>query len=231
MTNVAIVLAGGVGSRIGADIPKQYIEVNGKPIIFYSLETFQQHSDIHSIVIVANEEWISSIEKWNNQFGITKVAAVIPGGMSRQHSVLNGLRYLDEHGVSDDTRILIHDSARPGVTSAVVDRILSSAENADGVLPVVPVKDAIYSSKAGKNIDGILDRNELFAGQSPEVLNFRQYYQITNSLSDEQLLQIRGCCELAVLNGFQIRLVLGDEKNYKITTQEDLDRFCKIHSI
>lgn len=227
MMNIAIVLAGGVGSRIGADIPKQYIEVNGKPIILYCLETFQQHSNIHSIVIVANEEWIPTIEKWKREFEITKVEAVIPGGMSRQHSVLNGLRYLDKCGAADDTRVLIHDSARPGITSGVIDRILLPYENADGVLPVVPVKDAIYSSKIGDDIDGILDRNKLFAGQSPEMLFFRQYYQITNNLTDEQLLQVRGCCELAVLNGLRIHMVPGDEGIYKITTQADLERFAK----
>lgn len=225
--NVVLVLAGGVGSRVGADIPKQYVEVGGKPILMYCLEQFQKHERIDDILIAVSEPWIPYVEQWVQRCGIHKVRAVITGGSSRQHSAMNGLRYMKEQGYEEDSRVLIHDAARPGVSRELIDRILDGMEGAYGVLPVLPMKDAIYISKTGTTVDGICDRSELFAGQAPEMFHFGKFYELNKNLTDSQLSEIRGCSELLSRNGLPVNLVPGDENVYKITTQADLDRFIQ----
>lgn len=223
--NVAVILAGGIGSRLGADIPKQYIEVGGKPIISYCLDRFEYNTSIDDIVVVASEPWIPYVQEWIEKCGYCKVSAVIDGGSSRQHSVVKGLQYYKERGLDEDAYVLIHDAARPGVTTELINALLAGMEGADGVLPVLPAKDAMYISKDSKCIDGLLNRSELFCGQSPEIFRFGQYYQLNQDLSEQELERIRGCSELANRNGLTVNLVAGDEDNYKITTKDDLKRF------
>lgn len=225
--NVVLVLAGGVGSRVGANIPKQYVEVDGKPILMYCLEQFQKHERIDDILIAVSEPWIPYVEQWVQKCGIHKVKAVITGGSSRQHSAVNGLRYMKDQGYHEDARVLIHDAARPGVSQDLIDRILDGMEGAYGVLPVLPMKDAIYVSKSGAKVDGTCDRSELFAGQAPEMFHFGKYYELNAAMTDQQLQDTKGSSEVLFRSGLTINLVPGDEKVYKITTQADLDRFIR----
>ena len=223
--NIAIILAGGTGTRLGADIPKQYIEVGGKPIIAYCLEKFENHPRIDDVIVVAAPAWIPFVEEWTERCAFKKVSACVQGGSSRQHSIMNGLAYLKEKQVSDDALVIIHDAARPCVTDALIDALIDGLGDACGTMPVLPVKDTIYLSKDGTKIDGLLNRSELFAGQAPELFRFGPYYDINCVLSEAELETVRGTSEIAYRNGLSVNLVPGDEDNYKITTKADLERF------
>lgn len=225
--NKAIILAGGVGSRMKTqNRPKQYIEVNGRPIINYCLTTFQNHRDIDEIFVVADESWQDYITEWMKRDGITKFQGFAGAGKSRQHSIYNGLlacRDLSE--TKEDDVVIIHDAARPFVTEEIISNCIKGATDYDGAMPVITVKDTVYCSKDGKNIHSLLERSELFAGQAPESFRFGKYMQIHESATEEELSNTRGSSEIAYKHGMEIHLFEGAERNFKITTMEDLTNF------
>ena len=223
--NYAIVLSGGTGVRLGGDIPKQYIEVDDMPVIMYCLNTLQKSSCIDGICIVAALEWQGFLKEWFDKCGIVKFMGFAPAGASRQHSIMNGLEFLKEQGAAGSAPVLIHDAARPNLSLELIERCMSACTEADGVLPVIPVKDTIYLSEDGKSITSLLNRDQLFAGQAPEAFIFGKYYDVNKALTDEELGQVRGTSEIAHKMGLKVALVEGDENNYKITTSVDLEKF------
>jgi 2-C-methyl-D-erythritol 4-phosphate cytidylyltransferase len=222
--NTAVILAGGVGSRMGVDRPKQYLVVENKPIIVYCLEIFEKHNNIDKIVIVVSDELkdyvIENVEKYN----ISKVCGYAPAGRTRQHSIYNGLKSTEENA-SDTDVVIVHDAARPLVSDKIIDDCITGATEDDGAMPVISVKDTIYQSKDGKSIDKLLKRSELFAGQAPESFDFKKYLDIHNSVSDDEIAATAGSSEIAYRHGMKVRLVEGSERNFKITTIEDLETF------
>ena len=221
----AIVLAGGTGTRLGSDTPKQYLEVGQRPVISYCLERFQLHSMVDAIVIVAAKEWHDYISQWIKKGKVSKFLGFAQAGSSRQHSVLNGLNKVLEIGVSELDAVLIHDAARPNVSEKMITECIQRLSGADGAMPVLPVKDTIYLSRTGKSIDSLLERDQLFAGQSPECFNLCKYYAIHTGMSEEELAVVRGSSEIAYNHSLSVALIPGDERNYKITTIADLEKF------
>lgn len=223
--NIAIILAGGVGSRMKAiDRPKQYIEVKGRPIINYCLKTFEHHKEIDEIYIVADESWQDYIKEWLEKDKITKFKGFAPAGKSRQHSIYNGL-IACENSAGEDDIVIIHDAARPFVTEEIIGECIIGATELAGAMPVITIKDTVYRSKDGKSIASLLERSELFAGQAPESFRYGTYRSIHDKATDEELMNTRGSSEIAYKNGMEIRLFPGAEKNFKITTMEDLTNF------
>lgn len=225
--NIAIILAGGTGSRLGGDIPKQYIKVSGKPIISYGLNKYEVHKQIDGIVIVASEVWQDYIEKWIKKDNLKKFLGFAPAGSSRQHSILNGLMKAKDIGAKENDNVIIHDAARPNVSEDMIAQCIDCLAYYDAVMPVLPVKDTIYLSENGKSITSLLNRDQLYAGQAPESFKFGKYFDIHNGLTEVDLADIRGSSELAYRNCLNIHMIDGDEHNYKITTKEDLIKFVK----
>lgn len=223
--NIALVLSGGTGSRLGAAIPKQYIEVHGRPIITYCLETLALHERIDAIQIVAEKAWQGFIMEHMTipAFGQKLRGFSLPGE-NRQLSIWNGLESIRSYA-EEDARVLIHDAARPLLSTNLIDRCLQAVEGYDGVLPVLPMKDTVYMSEDGEKVSSLLERNWIFAGQAPEVFKVEAYYKANQTLLPEKILHINGSTEPAIMAGMNIRMIPGDERNFKITTEEDLLRF------
>ena len=222
--NTAIILAGGVGSRMGVDRPKQFLMVQDKPIISYCLDIFQNHDEIDSVVVVVSEQWQDFVEEYAAKYGVTKIKGYAPAGKSRQHSIYNGLKCIDEN-VPDTDIVIVHDAARPLVSDQIISDCIKGATDYDGAMPVISVKDTVYQSKDGEEIGCLLKRSELFAGQAPESFKFRKYYDIHNQVTDEEIGATAGSSEIAYRHGMEIRMVKGSERNLKITTIEDLETF------
>jgi len=224
--NYAVVLSGGIGTRLGLDIPKQYYEVNSRPIIGYVIETLERCKEVHGFVIVAAQEWreylsghFSSSEKF---LGFTNP------GENRQLSIYSGLCFLRDYvQISDDDMVLIQDAARPNTSLGCILSCLSIGDDEDGAMPVLPMKDTIYVSEDGKMVSSLLDRKTLFAGQAPESFRFGKYLAANEALLPDKILEINGSTEPAILAGMNICMIPGDEGNYKITTSADLCRFEK----
>ena len=221
----ALILSGGKGIRLGNDRPKQYLEVGGKPIIGYSLDTFQKHTGIDGIIIVADEIWQDYIYQYVVSNGINKFGAFAPAGQSRTHSILNGLKCMKEHGIDDDSIVIVHDAARPNVSDVILNNCISKMSEFDCVMPVIPVKDTVYMSKDKKTISSLLDRSTLWAGQAPESVRLGQYLSIIQNMTDDELCSISGTSAVVYEKGFNVGLFDGDEANYKITTVSDLEKF------
>lgn len=223
----ALILSGGTGTRLGADIPKQYIEVEGRPIISYCMETLAKNSRIDSVRIVADEHWhgyiCEIVEKYDT---FDKFSGFSEPGANRQLSIYNGVRDIcagTEAGCED--YVIIHDAARPMLSDELIERCLNGIEGHDGSMPVLPMKDTVYFSNDGVSVTELLDRSRIFAGQAPEVFNLEKYYKANKELLPDKILSINGSTEPAVIAGMDIAMVVGDEKNYKITTPADLERF------
>ena len=221
----ALILSGGKGVRLGGDIPKQYIEVGGKPVIGYSLDTFQKHEKIDGIVIVADTSWQDYLSKYIENNGISKFSVFAPAGISRTHSILNGMKALKDINAEDDAIVIVHDAARPGVTDSIIDGCVAGLDENDCAMPVLPVKDTVYLSKDHKTISSLLKRDELVAGQAPESVRLGQYYGIISAKTDEELMSISGTSAVVYESGLKVGLFEGSEKNYKITTTADLEKF------
>lgn len=229
--NIALILSGGTGRRMGLDIPKQYIEVCGRPILFYCLESLAGHAGIDAIQIVAEEEWRELIAKSMDQLAKTGKPGILKKfrgfskpGTNRQLSILNGLEDIKEYA-SDSDYVLIHDAARPMLSEQMISECLDAVTGHDGVIPVLPMKDTVYSSKDGRTITSLLSRSQIFAGQAPELFVLGKYYEANMALIPNDIMQINGSTEPAVMAGMDIAMIPGDEGNFKITTSVDLGRF------
>lgn len=230
--NVALILSGGSGTRLGGDTPKQYIEAGGKPLIAYCLERLCAHPAIDAVQIVAAAEWREFIShhalRIVKRFGVTdKFRGFSDPGENRQLSILHGLEDIRKFA-GDEDYVIIHDAARPLLSRELVTRCLEAAEDHDGALPVLPMKDTVYTSGDGHRVAALLKREELFAGQAPETFVFGKYYEACRRLSREEILRINGSTEPAILAGMDIAMVPGEEGNFKITTREDMERLRSV---
>lgn len=223
--NVALLLAGGSGVRLGADIPKQYLTVCGKMVITHCLDRICQHPMIDAIQIVAAEEWKDAIlsewhdtEKWK---GITRP------GKNRQLSILHGLYDVAKYASWEDV-VLIHDAARPCVSEHLITACLTEIEGHDGVLPVLPMTDTVYYSKSGRRVEKLLERENIFAGQAPESFRLGRYIKANERLLPDRILSINGSTEPAILAELDVVMISGDSSNFKITTQQDLVTYSEL---
>lgn len=224
--NFAIILSGGVGTRMRTDgFPKQYLEIFNKPILAYTLETFDSNDLVDKIIIVADPVWQSKIREWLKHYNVKKFEAFAEPGKSRQGSILNGLKECIKYNKNQTDNVIIHDAVRPLVSSTLIQNCFNQLDKYDGCMPVLPVVDTIYYSENGVTISNLLDRNCLYSGQSPEAFNLQKYYDINKDLSAEELDAIKGTTEIAYKNNLNICLIKGDTFNYKLTTPTDLNRF------
>lgn len=241
----ALLLSGGTGTRMGVETPKQYIEVNGKPIIAYCLRTLLSHEGIDAVQIVADPMWREVILKAVDELyaaeigadeasgisgvgGRSKLQGFSAPGKTRQLSILSGLEDIKKYA-GDSDYVLIHDAARPMLSAKQISDCLDAAiAGHDGAIPVLPMKDTVYFSEDGRRITSLLERSRIFAGQAPELFVLGKYYEANRALLPERILIINGSTEPAVMAGMDIAMIPGDETNFKITTKADLERFQEI---
>lgn len=226
--NIAVILAGGTGSRMGQMRPKQYYEADGKPMISLCLETFLLFDRIDAVQIVAADRWRTYISDHTpdlRQEMTGKLKGFSDPGENRQLSIYNALVDIKKYAQDSDT-VIIHDAARPFVTKGLLARCLDSMKGHDGVLPVLPMKDTVYLGN-GTCITSLLDRDRVYAGQAPELFLLGKYYEANQALLPTRILSINGSAEPAILAGMDIAMVAGDEGNFKVTTDKDLEIFLQ----
>lgn len=228
--NIAVILAGGTGTRLGGDIPKQYIEVEGKPVIGYCLDIFFAHPSVDAVQVVADDLWRKYILEYidtSNEIPKEvrfKWKGFSAPGLNRQLSIYHALEDCMNYASPDDY-VMIHDAARPLVSDACIADCFKTVKEHDGVLPVLPMKDTVYLSENGKRVSSLLKREQIFAGQAPEAFRLGKYYEANRALLPDRIQEINGATEPAILAGMDVVMTDGDEKNFKITTVADLERF------
>lgn len=225
--NYGVILAGGSGSRMkGIDIPKQYYEINGKPIIIYTLKTFIDIECFDYIYIAVNDEYIqyvnSILEKFIDKENISKIT-IVNGGIERIDSIHNVIEAIDENNINDDDIIVIHDAVRPFISKKIILDNIECAKKYGATVTSVPVNDTILLSTDGDYVDRIPIRKTLFHGQSPDSFNLKTFIELESKLTDEQKEIITGTSQVCTLNDYPIKMIEGDTANFKITTDADLD--------
>ncbi|MCR5451635.1 MAG: 2-C-methyl-D-erythritol 4-phosphate cytidylyltransferase [Lachnospiraceae bacterium] len=228
--NIALILSGGTGSRVGGDIPKQYMRAGGKMMITYTLRAVASCSKVNGIQIVCSEDHREEILKdIESDTGLCElVRGFSEPGENRQLSALNGMRDIMKYAGEDDV-VIIHDAARPFVKAGTISDIIDACDLHDGAMPVLPMKDTVYISEDGRSVSSLIDRSRLFAGQAPEAFLLGKYISATEALLPDDIFSVNGASEPAVMAGMDIVFVKGDEDNFKITTAADLERFRSVY--
>ncbi len=220
---VALVFAGGSGMRMGANQPKQFIEINGLPVLAHTLLLFQKHPHIDGIYLVCNAEFRERTEDVVRRFGIAKVCRVVDGGDSAQDSIYRGLKAVAAV-CADDTVVLIHDGVRPYVTPEVIDANIASVRENGNAVTYTPCYETLVISRDGREVSEIPRRRESFTAQAPQsfrlgdILAVHEKVRSMPSGYADLVDQATICWTL----GIPIHLVPGNRGNLKITTREDV---------
>jgi 2-C-methyl-D-erythritol 4-phosphate cytidylyltransferase/2-C-methyl-D-erythritol 2,4-cyclodiphosphate synthase len=214
----AIVVAGGEGSRLGADRPKAFVRLGGRPLLAHSIDLLEDHPAVDRMVLVVPAEWEEPATLLADELAAGKVAAAVPGGETRALSVAAGL---DAVAPGAET-ILVHDAARPFASAELIDRLLEALVTHPGAVPGLPVTDTVKRVSDGR-VAETLDRSELRAVQTPQAFQAealrRAYAAPATALRDAT-----DCASLVEAAGFDVAVVPGEAGNLKITSSDDLAR-------
>lgn len=230
MRNIAVILAGGVGSRMGGSEPKQFLSLGGRTVIEHSIETFANHPSIDEVAVVIHPDWRGRMEEIAARGRWEKLRKIVDGGSERYMSSLNAIMaYIDE---PDDTNLLLHDAARPLMSAAIVDRVVAALERHEAVGVAVPSTDTVWevhpdfdAVEVGRFVARIPERRLMWRAQTPQAFRLpliRDAYQ--RALQDPQFRATDDCGVVRkYMPGVKICVVEGEESNQKITFREDLE--------
>lgn len=210
-----VIVAAGRGTRMGTEESKQYLLLRGRPIIVHTLEIFQRHPLISEIVLVTGAEDVERCRKWAEEYGITKLRAVVTGGAERQHSVYKGLGRLDSEWV------MVHDGVRPFVRSRDIEACYEEAKRTGASVLAVPVKDTIKQVSGEGLVTATPDRRTLWAIQTPQTFRLSRLKQAYEAAERDGFLGTDDS-SLAERAGMPVAVVEGSYTNIKITTPDDL---------
>ena len=223
----AEILAGGKGTRMGTTSkPKQFIELDGKPILIYTIEAFLKNKNIDRIIVCLPKTWIKDFEKILAKFikkdKLEKIF-LVEGGLDRQSSLLNGCYFIKEKfGINNIDIVLTHDGVRPFISQLIIDENIKAAKKYAAIDTVIPAIDTIVQSKDNEIIKSIPDRSQLYYGQSPQTFNIKKLLSVFEKLTKKEKEILTDACKAFVLKGEKVALVKGDYSNIKITTPFDL---------
>lgn len=226
--NICFITAGGIGTRCGSDIPKQYIEINARPIIVYTLSTFQKHKDIDLICISVQEKYIEYIKSIVRTYNLTKVKHIFIAGNSAQETRLLGLNELVKLGYEKDN-VLIHDAVRPLISYTLISDIIKSYIINGPTVLYIPMKDTIVNIDNNQRLN--VPNSILYRTQTPQIFNVKYIQNLYNKAFEMNILNdTYAPVDLVLYFNEKIHFMYGDEINFKITTSDDVDLFNKIIS-
>lgn len=226
MKNIAIIFAGGSGARMGSGLPKQFIEVNGKPIIIHTLDIFEDHPKIDAIYIACKEDYLGKLEKQIKRHMIAKVKKVVPGGATGQDSIRNALLAAAED-YGDDAIVLIHDGVRPCITSELIDDNIQCVEEKGSAVTCTALFETPVVSEEGVYVENVPPRSHLFTAQAPQCFYLGEVLDAHKQMRKENPTYegIVDTCTLMKSLGKNVAIVRGNRGNIKVTTPEDLYTF------
>ena len=216
----AIVLAAGQGKRMGTKVQKQYLEIDGKPVLYYSLHAFEKSEIIDEIILVVGENQSEYCkDEIVSKYGIGKVKKIVQGGAERYHSVWNGL-----HEVDDEGYVFIHDGARPFVDEEILTRAYKDVQKCKACVIGMPVKDTIKLADRDGFVNETPKRSLLWMIQTPQVFESGLVKKAYALLMEQKSIQVTDdAMVVEQMMGHKVKLTEGSYENIKITTPEDLD--------
>ena len=224
MANIGLIIAGGSGSRMHQDIPKQFITVNERPVIIYTLEAFERHPEIDVIAVVCIAGWEQVLSAYARQFNITKLKHIIPGGKNGQDSIRNGVFELETHYHPEDL-VLIHDAIRPMVSADIISDNIRVAEERGNAIAAIPCAEAMLETTDGIASVGSYPRSNLKRSQTPQAFHLGDICDLHRRALQKGITNSVASCTLKIEMGEPVWFSAGSEKNIKLTTIEDIDIF------
>lgn len=222
--NIALLIAGGSGNRMHQNIPKQFLTVNERPVIVYTLEAFQKHPEIDEIAVVCISGWETVLWAYANQFNISKLKYVVPGGKNGQDSIRNGVYELEKYHAADDI-VLIHDAIRPMVSAEIISNCIRVTQEYGNAITVIPCAEAMMQTEDGEVSTGSYPRDRLKRTQTPQGFKLGDICDLHRKALEAGITNSVASCTLMIEMGHQVYFSSGSEKNIKLTTVEDIDIF------
>lgn len=221
MKTVAVILAGGIGSRMDLSIPKQFMFIEDKPVIVHTIDNFQRNKHVDSIVVVCNNEWIDHMNGLVKDYGLSKVKSVVPGGETAHDSTRNGLYSLKDE-LSEDDFVIIHDSARPIVPQILIDEMLDVAYRNGNACMAIPCYETIVLTDDKISGTEQMDRDRIMRVQTPQTYRFGTILHLYERCDKENIHDIVYANIVAIRYGERIYFSRGFTNNIKITKKEDI---------
>ena len=224
MKTIALIIAGGTGERMHQDIPKQFLTVNEKPVIVYTLEAFQNHPEIDSIAVVCVEGWEQMLSAYARQFNISKLSHIVPGGENGQGSIRNGVYELEKHFDKDDI-VLIHDAIRPMVSAEIISDCILKTKQYGNAITAIPCAEAMLTTDDQVSSDETIARDTLKRTQTPQGFKLGEICNLHRQALERGITSSIASCTLMIEMGRKVYFSQGSEKNIKLTTVDDIDIF------
>ena len=220
----ACILAGGIGSRMGNEKPKQYINIGDKPIILHTIEKFCLCSEFEEILILCPKDWIEYTKGLiKKHIGSDNSIKVILGGDTRNETIMNAIRYIEKSGnLDEDTIVVTHDAVRPFVTYRIIEDNIKAAKEFGACDTVIPATDTIVESTDGNSVSSIPNRASLYQGQTPQCFKALKLKELYESLEESEKAILTDAAKIFVIKGETVSLVRGENSNIKITYPYDL---------
>lgn len=228
MSNIAIIIAGGVGKRMGQSIPKQFININDKPVLVYTLESFQKHPQIDAIELICLDGWQNVARAYADQYGISKLKWIVTGGATGQESIRNGVYNLEDKAAAGDV-ILIHDGVRPLLNNEVISDVIVKCQQYGNAVTSMPYNEQIFVIDEDDETvtEKYIPRETLRRVSTPQAYRFdlldQKYHE-----AFEKKIGIYGSAytnTMMVDLGVKLHFAAGSDMNIKLTTPENLDFF------
>ena len=230
MANIALIIAGGIGERMHQDIPKQFLSVNDKPVIVYTMEVFQNHPDIDAIYISCLAGWHEILKAYIKQFNISKAVRIINGGVNGQDSIRNGVYAIAEQYQLDDL-IMVHDAIRPMLSADIISDNIVKCKKYGNAITVIPCMEAMLKSEDEFESQESILRNSLFRAQTPQTLSVGDAVALHKEALEKGITNSVATCTLLLELGKKVYFAKGSELNIKITTPDDITIFKALLSI
>ncbi|MGM9614977.1 MAG: 2-C-methyl-D-erythritol 4-phosphate cytidylyltransferase [Oscillospiraceae bacterium] len=228
MRNVALIFAGGVGSRMGADTPKQFLKWGGKTIVIYTLEVFEQHEGIDEIVIACKEDWMDYLQDLIRQAGLKKVVSIVPGGATALDSQYNGLTEIKRLHPEEKIAVLIHDGVRPLVDAATIQRNIDSVWRYGNAITVTNAIETVIRVDGSAKVQEIMDRDYCRMAKAPQSFLLDDILQAHEDSLKAGSHTYIDSASLMSAYGHELHTVEGKPENIKITTPSDYYMFMGI---
>ena len=215
MSNYALILAGGTGSRLGAETPKQFLFLDNRPIVIHTLLAFQQHPDIQGIGVICLNGWESILASFAHQYGITKLNWIFPGGQDGQESIYNGISGLKEAGCSNEDLVLIHDAVRPMISQTIISSNIAICRRYGYAITGIPCREALLISEDGFSGIQSLPRDKVIRTQTPQTFRLGDILRAHEDARMRGLLHsVASCTLLAELGGYEMHIVGNIANNF-----------------
>ena len=222
--NIALITAGGIGSRMKQNVPKQFLTVYNKPVIIYTLEAFQKHPNIDAIIVACLRGWEPILEAYAEQYNITKLKWVVPGGKNGQESIKNCLIELKKHCKPTDI-VLVHDGNRALVSEDIISNSIVTCMEKGSAVAVIPCNEVILKTNDQCTSTEVLERDSLKRTQTPHTYPLGKLLWAHEEAEKRNITDSVATCDLMVRLNETIHFSVGSEKNLKITSKDDVEIF------